>query len=56
MSDLTALQVERSYRASAQSVFDAWTNPEVMRRSWQVLAVGARTEGDGEIVPGWGSD
>jgi uncharacterized protein YndB with AHSA1/START domain len=31
MSDLTALQVERSYRASAQSVFDAWTNPEVMR-------------------------
>jgi uncharacterized protein YndB with AHSA1/START domain len=34
MSDLTAVRVERTYRASAQAVFDAWTNPEVMRRWW----------------------
>jgi uncharacterized protein YndB with AHSA1/START domain len=29
----TAL-VERSYDVPAQAVFDAWTNPEVMRRWW----------------------
>jgi uncharacterized protein YndB with AHSA1/START domain len=30
----TVLRVERTYRAPAQAVFDAWTNPEVMRRWW----------------------
>jgi uncharacterized protein YndB with AHSA1/START domain len=34
MSDLTALRIERTYRASARAVFDAWTDPEVMRRWW----------------------
>jgi uncharacterized protein YndB with AHSA1/START domain len=29
----TAL-VERSYDAPAQDVFDAWANPEVMKRFW----------------------
>jgi uncharacterized protein YndB with AHSA1/START domain len=32
MTDLTAVRVERTYRAPAQAVFDAWTDPEVMRR------------------------
>jgi uncharacterized protein YndB with AHSA1/START domain len=26
------LRIERSFRASAEEVFDAWTSPEVMRR------------------------
>jgi uncharacterized protein YndB with AHSA1/START domain len=28
------LQMERTYRAPAQAVFDAWTSEEVMRRWW----------------------
>jgi uncharacterized protein YndB with AHSA1/START domain len=32
----TALRVERTYEAPAEAVFDAWTNPEVMRRWWHV--------------------
>jgi uncharacterized protein YndB with AHSA1/START domain len=28
----TMLRLERTYDAPAQAVFDAWTNPEVMRR------------------------
>jgi uncharacterized protein YndB with AHSA1/START domain len=28
------LHIERTYRAPAQRVFDAFTNPEVMRRWW----------------------
>jgi uncharacterized protein YndB with AHSA1/START domain len=28
------LRVERTYDAPAERVFDAWTNPEVMRRWW----------------------
>jgi uncharacterized protein YndB with AHSA1/START domain len=29
-----AVRVERTFRAPAQAVFDAWTSPEVMRRWW----------------------
>ena len=29
------LRLERTYRAPATRVFDAWTSPEVMRRWWQ---------------------
>ena len=32
MTDLTAPRVERTYRAPAQAVFDAWTNPPVVER------------------------
>lgn len=28
------LEIERTFRAPAQAVFDAFTNPEVMRRWW----------------------
>jgi uncharacterized protein YndB with AHSA1/START domain len=27
-----ALRIERTFGASAEDVFDAWTSPEVMRR------------------------
>lgn len=30
----TVLRIERTFAASAQAVFDAWTSPEVMARWW----------------------
>jgi uncharacterized protein YndB with AHSA1/START domain len=30
----TGLRLERTFDASAEEVFDAWTNPEVLRRWW----------------------
>ncbi|GAA5085360.1 uncharacterized protein YndB with AHSA1/START domain/DNA-binding transcriptional ArsR family regulator [Thermocatellispora tengchongensis] len=30
----TAVRIERTYRASADALFDAWTNPEVIRKWW----------------------
>jgi uncharacterized protein YndB with AHSA1/START domain len=36
MTSETSLRVERSYDASPEEVFDAWTNPEVLRRWWAV--------------------
>jgi uncharacterized protein YndB with AHSA1/START domain len=32
----TSLRLERTYEASPEEVFDAWTNPEVLRRWWKV--------------------
>jgi uncharacterized protein YndB with AHSA1/START domain len=32
--DTTGLRLERTFDASAEEVFDAWTNPEVLRRWW----------------------
>jgi uncharacterized protein YndB with AHSA1/START domain len=29
------VRVERTFEASAEAVFDAWTNPEVLRRWWK---------------------
>jgi uncharacterized protein YndB with AHSA1/START domain len=31
---MSTLRMERTYRAPAQAVFDAWTSEEVMRRWW----------------------
>ena len=30
----TSVRLERSYEAPPEAVFDAWTNPEVLRRWW----------------------
>jgi len=32
----TTLRLQRSFDAPAEEVFDAWTNPEVLRRWWYV--------------------
>lgn len=32
--DTRTVRVERTYDAPAEAVFDAWTNPEVLRRWW----------------------
>lgn len=52
------LQIERTFAASAEEVFDAWTNPEVMRRwfhcgsDWQTpeAEVDLRVGGEVRIV------
>jgi uncharacterized protein YndB with AHSA1/START domain len=52
------LVIERSYRAPAQAVFDAWTSPEVMRRwfhgehAWEtpVAEVDLRLGGNVRVV------
>jgi uncharacterized protein YndB with AHSA1/START domain len=36
MTSETGLRIERSFDASPEEVFDAWTNPEVLRRWWAV--------------------
>jgi uncharacterized protein YndB with AHSA1/START domain len=33
-SDALVLRVERTFRATPEEVFDAWTNPEVLVRWW----------------------
>jgi uncharacterized protein YndB with AHSA1/START domain len=35
VSDEHRLQIERTYRAPAEAVFDAWTSEEVLRRWWR---------------------
>jgi len=40
ISDSTTLRLERTFDASAEDVFDAWTNPEVLRRWWAVNPAG----------------
>jgi uncharacterized protein YndB with AHSA1/START domain len=33
-SEIAAFRLERTFDASPQDVFDAWTNPEVLKRWW----------------------
>jgi uncharacterized protein YndB with AHSA1/START domain len=33
-SEIAAFKLERTFDASPQDVFDAWTNPEVLKRWW----------------------
>jgi uncharacterized protein YndB with AHSA1/START domain len=35
VTDNKTLRIERTFRAPAEAVFDAWTNEEVLRRWWQ---------------------
>jgi uncharacterized protein YndB with AHSA1/START domain len=39
-TDTTTLRLERTFDAPAGDVFDAWTNPEVLRRWWKVDPLG----------------
>jgi uncharacterized protein YndB with AHSA1/START domain len=58
VSDLHELRIERTYAASAEEVFDAWTSPEVMRRwfhcfpDWEtpVAEVDLRVGGKARVV------
>jgi len=51
--DTGTVRVERTYEAPVEAVFDAWTNPEVMRRWWKAdpshevtIAADVRVGGD----------
>jgi uncharacterized protein YndB with AHSA1/START domain len=41
MTSETGLRIERSFDASPEEVFDAWTNPEVLKRWWAVRPDGS---------------
>ncbi len=38
VADSQTLRLERTFDASPEEVFDAWTNPEVLRRWWKTEA------------------
>jgi uncharacterized protein YndB with AHSA1/START domain len=52
MTDDT-LRIERTFNASANEVFEAWTSPEVMRRwfhcghDWNTLRTGSSSRSSG---------
>ena len=58
MTTADTVEIERSFRAPAQKVFEAWTSPEVMRRWWQAeqgwetsaAAVDLRVGGEVHVV------
>jgi uncharacterized protein YndB with AHSA1/START domain len=47
-----SLRIERTYRASAQRVFDAWTSEEVMRRWWHAEHDWETTEAEVDLRVG----
>lgn len=48
----TSLRLERTYDASPEEVFDAWTNPEVLRRWWAVDPAGRTPVADVDLRVG----
>jgi uncharacterized protein YndB with AHSA1/START domain len=52
MTDDATLRMERTYRASAQAVFDAWTSEEVMRRWWHAAHDWETTEASVDLRVG----
>jgi uncharacterized protein YndB with AHSA1/START domain len=48
----TTLRLERTYAASAQAVFDAWTSEEVMRRWWHASHDWETTEAEVDLRVG----
>jgi uncharacterized protein YndB with AHSA1/START domain len=51
-TDSTTLRLERTYDATAEEVFDAWTNPEVLRRWWMVDETRSAPEADVDLRVG----
>jgi uncharacterized protein YndB with AHSA1/START domain len=52
MSDNTTLRIERTFRAPAQAVFEAWTSEEVMRRWWHAEHDWETTEAEVDLRVG----
>lgn len=52
MTGETSLRIERSYDATPEEVFDAWTNPEVLRRWWAVHPDGTTPVAEVDLRPG----
>ncbi len=51
-TDSTTLRLERTYDATAEEVFDAWTNQEVLRRWWMVDDAGSTPQADVDLRVG----
>ena len=51
-ADSTSLRLERTYDATADEVFDAWTNPDVLRRWWVVDPAWRTSVADVDLRPG----
>jgi uncharacterized protein YndB with AHSA1/START domain len=52
MTGETSLRIERSFDASPEEVFDAWTNPEVLKRWWAVHPDGKTPVADVDLRVG----
>src|SRR4029078_7104186 len=52
MPDGLTLRMERTYRAPAQAVVDAWTSEEVLRRWFHARREWARTEAEVDLRVG----
>ncbi len=52
MTSETSLRIERSFEASPEEVFDAWTNPEVLKRWWAVHPDGRTPVAEVDLRPG----
>lgn len=51
-TDAASLRLERTYEAAAEEVFDAWTNPDVLRRWWVVDQAWRTPVADVDLRPG----
>jgi uncharacterized protein YndB with AHSA1/START domain len=52
VTDTHTLQIERTFQAPAEAVFDAWTNAEVIRRWWQAEVGWETSEADVDLRVG----
>ena len=50
----TELRLERTFAAAPERVFDAWTNPEVLRRWWAAAVDGDTPRADVDLRVGGG--
>jgi uncharacterized protein YndB with AHSA1/START domain len=48
-TDTRTLRIERTFRAPAEAVFDAWTSEEVLRRWWQAKRGWETTEAEVDL-------
>jgi uncharacterized protein YndB with AHSA1/START domain len=54
VADSTTLRLERTFEASPEEVFDAWTSPEVLRRWWATDPAGSTPVADVDLRVGGG--
>lgn len=52
MNDETVLRLTRRFRAPRERVFDAWTDPELLRRWWAALAGWKTSLAEVDLRPG----
>lgn len=52
MTETHTLRIERTFRAPAEAVFDAWTSEEVIRRWWQAERGWETTEAEVDLRVG----